>query len=203
VLAEAAGIVQDLKPGAALLPRAARALDRIIVSATPVFKLTPKLASNLQAALVTVQKLASDSASSSVFKLLGANDLASFGSSAFVGLGAILKTVAPAQLACNTAGIWARNIASETTEGDSSGTWLRFIVMVNLAETLLTHSTPSADLHANPYPIENSSQCQAGNETYSGGQLIGPPAAATSTRVDDTSPPAGVLARGQAVGLVP
>ena len=31
-------------------------------------------------------------------------------------------------------------------------------------------STPSTDLHLNIYPKENSSECQAGNEVYSGSQ---------------------------------
>jgi hypothetical protein len=63
-------------------------------------------------------------------------------------------------------------------------------------------AAPVADLHDNFYPLENSRQCQAGNEGYTGTQLIGNPPR-TSTVVDDTSPPPGVLARGRKVGLVP
>ncbi|MEA2158112.1 MAG: hypothetical protein QOD66_492, partial [Solirubrobacteraceae bacterium] len=44
--------------------------------------------------------------------------------------------------------------------------------------------------------------CQAGNEVYRPGQLIGDPGP-TSTVVDNTLPPPGVLARGQKAGLVP
>ena len=51
--------------------------------------------------------------------MLGANDLGTFGASAFVGLGAILNAVAPAQFACNVAGLWARNFASALSEGDA------------------------------------------------------------------------------------
>ena len=37
----------------------------------------------------------------------------------------------------------------------------------------LIASKPTANLHETPYPIENSSECQAGNETYGPGQVIG------------------------------
>jgi hypothetical protein len=62
--------------------------------------------------------------------------------------------------------------------------------------------TPAPDLHVNYYPTENSSQCQAGNEVYSGQQQIGNPPK-TTTVVDNTTPPPGVLERGRQAGLVP
>src|SRR5207237_1879860 len=54
VLADAATVVQELKPGAALLPQATHGLDQIIRAATPVYKLAPELASKLETALVGV-----------------------------------------------------------------------------------------------------------------------------------------------------
>jgi hypothetical protein len=50
--------------------------------------------------------------------------------------------------------------------------------------------------------VEGASQCQAGNEGYSGRQLIGSPHR-TSTTVDNTTPPPAVLERGEKAGLVP
>jgi virulence factor Mce-like protein len=201
VLSDAASITQELKPSAALLPTASRDLDAILRSATPAFRGVPRLASELQTALVTVDSLARDPASTETFKVLGSSDLATFGSSAFIGLGAILRTVAPAQFACNVAGLWVRNFASALSQGDSAGGWLRFAPIIDLGE-MLPVSQPSPDLHDNFYPIENSSQCQAGNEGYTGKQLIGNPPK-TSTVVDNTTPPAGVLALGRKAGLVP
>jgi hypothetical protein len=67
---------------------------------------------------------------------------------------------------------------------------------------MLPQSTPSPQLHIDPYPVENSSQCQAGNEGYVGTQRIGDPGP-TSKVVDNTAPPAGVLALGKKAGLVP
>jgi len=206
VLVDAASIVQSLKPAAALLPTAAQRLDAIITAATPVFRRVSPLAADLQTALVAVQALARDPASTQTFKVLGSSDLATFGSSALVGLGAILRTVAQAQFSCNVAGLWARNFGSALTEGDPTGAWLRFAPILdqsggNRAE-LFQQSSPSPDLHLNFYPKENSSECQAGNEVYSGAQKIGDPGQ-TSTVVDNTTPPPGVLARGRKAGLVP
>lgn len=206
VLADAVTIVQELKPGAALLPTAAQRLDQLLVAATPVFKRVPRLAIALEHALAAVYALARDPASTQTFKVLGSSDLATFGSSAFLGLGAILRTVAQAQFACNTTALWVRNFASALTEGDATAGWLRFSPILDLTggshSQGFEQSSPSPDLHINYYPIENSSQCQAANEGYTGAQLIGNPPR-TSTTVDDTSPPAGVLAEGKKVGLVP
>jgi virulence factor Mce-like protein len=201
VLSDAASITQELKPSAALLPTAANDLDAIIRSGTPAFRRVPQLATALRTALGTVDSLARDPASTEAFKVLGSSDLATFGSSAFIGLGAILRTVATAQFSCNVAGLWVRNFASALSQGDSAGGWLRFAPIIDLSQ-MLPASQPAADLHDNYYPIENSSQCQAGNEVYTGKQLIGNPPR-TSTVVDDTTPPPGVLALGRKAGLVP
>jgi len=206
VLVDAASIVQSLKPAAALLPLAAQRLDEIIISSTPVFRRVPPLASELQTALAAVASLARDPASTQTFQVLGNSDLATFGASALVGLGAILRTISSAQFACNVAGLWARNFANGLTEGDATGSWLRFAPILDLngngSAQLFQQGTPSPDLHLNFYPKENSSECQAGNEGYSGTQKIGDPGH-TSTVVDNTTPPPGVLARGKKAGLVP
>ncbi len=201
VLADADAIAQSLKPGAKLVVPASKALDSVVVLATPLFKQVPPLATKLQSALAQVDSLAQDPSSTGVFTILGGNDLASFGASAFVGLGAILKTVAPEQFACNTTALWLRNFASGLSEGDSTAPWLRFSPLLDIPETFQA-SKPTSDLHINPYPSETSQGCQAGNEVYSGAQRIGDPGP-TSTVVDNTAPPSGVLAKGQSVGLVP
>jgi hypothetical protein len=168
-----------------------------------VFKLVPKVASTLQTALISVEKLAKDPATIETFKVLGANDLATFGASGFVGLGGLLRTVAQAQFACDVLPIWARNFASTTSEGNAAGTWVRFSPLINLPEDLGKQSTPFAGIHANPYPVEQSGTCQAGNEGFSPGNNIGAPASVLGHTVDSTATPADILARGRAAGLVP
>ena len=109
--------------------------------------------------------------------------------------------MAPAQLHCNAAGLWVRNFASALSQGNRSGSWLRFSPLLDGAQTFQA-STPASDLHLNYYPTESPAQCQAGNEVYTGAQVIGSPARTTTT-VENTLPPAGVLARGETAGLVP
>jgi hypothetical protein len=201
VLNDAAAVVQGLKPGAALLPTAAQRIDAIITAAVPVFQRVPKLARELQSTLVAVNALAHDPASTQTFKVLGSSDLATFGASAFIGLGAILRTVATAQFACNTTALWVRNFAGSLTEGDSTGAWLRFAPILDYPQ-LFQSSTPANDLHVDYYPKENYRGCQGANDVYRGSQRIGDPGP-TSRVVDNTAPPAGVLARGRKAGLVP
>jgi ABC-type transporter Mla subunit MlaD len=200
-LAESAQLARALRPSAALLPTAASRLDAIVNGAAPVFRNVPALASDLEGATSAVQALARDPDSQKVFQGLGSNDLATFGASGLNGLGAILRAVAPAQFACNVAGLWLHNYAAGLSEGDSTAPWLRTMPLFDPNEATQA-ATPSPDLHLNYYPIENSSQCQAGNEGYSGKQLIGNPPK-TSTAVDNTAPPPGVLDRGAQAGLVP
>lgn len=201
VLAETARLVSELRPAAGLLQTSVGSFDAIVRAATPVFEPIPKLAGELEASLSAVEALARDPASKQVFVQLGGNDLVTFGASAFVGLGAILRAVAPAQLRCNVASLWLRNFAAGLTEGDSTGTWLRSMPVFDPNQATQA-GAPAPDLHINYYPVEDGSQCQAANETYSGQQRIGSPPK-TSTVVDNTTPPPGVLERGRKAGLVP
>jgi hypothetical protein len=200
-LAQIAGLAAALRPAAALIPKAASRLDGIVTAATPVFKPIPKVAAALQTALAAVEVLARDPASRKAFRFLGSNDLATFGASAFVGLGAVLRAAAPAQLSCNATVLWLRNFASSLSEGDPTAPWLRVMPVLD-TEQSFQRPSPSTDLHLNYYPQETPTECQAGNERYVGQQRIGSPGQ-TSTVVDNTSPPPGVLALGRKAGLVP
>ena len=201
VLRDAVSVADALRPGAALLTGAARGIDGIVITATPVFRLVPGLAARTQSALGSAGTLARDPAAQNAFKVLNTNDLATFGSSAFVGLGALLKSVASAQFNCNVTGPWLRNFASTLSEGDSTGAWLRTEFLLGPTQTFEA-SKPSSDLNADIYPKETPSECQGANDVYSAGQKIGDPGP-TSKLVDNTAPPNGVLALGARKGLVP
>ena len=195
--------MQQLKPGAALLPQATHGIDQIIGAVTPVYKRAPELAAKLQTALVAVDHLASNPASIETFKILGNNDLATFGASAFVGLGAILEAGAPAQLGCNTEGIWAQNFGgpgNALSQGDQAGGWLRLMPVLD-SGMLNESSKPATNLHLNYYPQETAGHCTAGNENYISGQDIGQPQTYSNT-VPKSSPPAGVLALDKKAGLL-
>lgn len=203
VLVDAASLVQALKPGAALLPLAARRLDQIIRAATPVYRHVPQVASALQRALGDVQRLARNPAATKVFTVLGDNDLATFGASMFVGLGAILEAAAPAQLGCNTEALWARNFGGPNnplSEGDKLGTWLRTDPLI-IPQLSIENDKPWSELHLNYYPTERAGRCEAGNLTYSPGQQIGNPHGFAGGRVPHASPPPGVTALYKKAGL--
>lgn len=200
-LAQIARLAAALRPAAGLIPKAASGLDAIVTAATPVFKPIPKVAAALQTALAAVEVLARDPASTQAFRFLGSTDLATFGASAFVGLGAVLRAAATAQLACNSTVLWLRNFASSLSEGDPTAPWLRVMPVLDTQQSFQRPS-PSPDLHLNYYPQETTAQCQAGNERYQGQKRIGSPGP-TSTVVDNTAPPPGVLALGRKAGLVP
>ncbi|MHB8695086.1 MAG: MlaD family protein [Solirubrobacteraceae bacterium] len=204
VLADAAVIVRDLRPGAALLPSTGQRLDQLLRASPAVFRQLPPVAAGLQSALVSIRALAADPASTNVFKVLGTSDLGTAGASAFIGLGAILNAVAPQQFACNVAGLWAHNFASSLSEGDSSAGWLRFMPLITTTQLTQT-ATPSSNLHLNTYPRESGGQCQAGNEVYSGTQSLAfnGTTSGFNAATMATAPPPGVLALGKKAGLVP
>jgi hypothetical protein len=164
---------------------------------------TSQLSESLLAALAALRRLAGDRALAQALALLDRSDAAPGGASTLVRLGALLASIVPAQVSCNVAGIAVRNLASSISEGAASGPWLRAapVLDLTLGQELLA-SRPTFNLHDDVYPVETAGQCQAGNEGYAPGQVIGSPPA-TGATVDDTTPPAGVAARGQAAGLVP
>jgi hypothetical protein len=47
---------------------------------------------------------------------------------------------------------------------------------------------PAADLHFNPYPNEDASECEAGNEPYASGQQIGNPPGQQARSTAPTGP---------------
>ena len=134
--------------------------------------------------------------------MLGSNDLATFGAS---GLDRARRDPArrrAGQFACNVAGLWLHNFAS----GLSRGRQQRRLAAVRADHRSRRDAPgghPSPDLHDNYYPIENSSQCQAGNEGYTGKQPIGNPPK-TSTVVDQTDAARrAYFSVGRKAGLVP
>ena len=107
-------------------------------------------------------------------RLLGSTDLATFGASAFVGLGAILNAAWEAEEVCRTATKWATALNDVTSDGDEGGNWLRMIPYFKENETTPA-DRPAPDLHVNPYPREDATECEAGHEPYLPGRRIGNP----------------------------
>jgi virulence factor Mce-like protein len=201
VLADASAITRAIRPGTRLLPTASARLDSTIRAATPVLRRAPKLADPLAEAFAAVDRGALSGTTQAALRVLGQSDFASFSATSVIGIGAIAQFLGAAQFHCNVAGLWARNLASTVSEGDAAGSWLNFIPIINSGQALQT-PTPSPDLHANPYPHESGSECEAGNEPFLPGQQIGNPAGSQPAGTEETSPPPGVRELAQAAGLL-
>jgi hypothetical protein len=116
-----------------------------------------------------------------------------------------LHFLAPTQTVCNYATLWFRNAASLLSDGDSNGTWQRFMVVAAPTKRGSdvfgpnNEGMPSSGLadgpqvenhtHATPYPNTaapgQERECQAGNEPYALGQTaIGNPPGNQGTKTD-------------------
>ena len=185
VLDDAAAITRSLAPAGAVLGPTLRSVDATVRTATPITRRVGGLAAPVDAALRAVDRFARSRAALGAIEALKGEDLATFGGSAFLGLGAILRTVSQAQLHCNAAALWVRNLASIASEGDAGGNWLRMIPVFE--QNQISHSaTPDDQLHANYYPHENARECEAGNEPYAPGQALGNPPGHQPTHVEVT-----------------
>jgi virulence factor Mce-like protein len=167
VLREARLLVHDVRPGIEVLPTAAARLHAAIQTGIPVLRRASALSDRLKTALREVAKLSSDPLVRSTLRRLR------------VALDAALPTlrfVAPAQTRCNYLGTYLRNIWSTVSEGDAAGNWLRTLVVANSGQ-MQYRPDPAPDLHANPYPYTAApgqrGLCEAGNEPYKPGQVIG------------------------------
>jgi hypothetical protein len=91
----------------------------------------------------------------------------------------ILAFLTPVQTRCNYVTLLFRNVADHLSEGDSNGTWQRFIIIASPrgpngegGPASAPANGPGADnhLHTNPYPNTASpgqpKECEAGNEDY-------------------------------------
>ena len=174
VLDDAAAITRDLAPAADTIADTTQKLDVAVRTATRVDPRAGTLAKPLDGALSAVGSFSTNPASLTSLQLLGTNDLATFGASAFVGLGAILSTTWDAERYCGIVSKWGHALSNVLSDGDEGGNWIRMSPLFQLDETLPS-ATPSANLHANPYPNENAQECEAGHEPFLPGQQVGNP----------------------------
>ena len=182
VLADAEAFLRDARPGFDVLKPASEQLHLALLEGTPVLKRAISLADGLSDALEAVRRLARDPATIPVLKKLR---------HAVRSLRPSVKIIVPAQTVCNYISTAARNFSSELSEGDASGTWVRFSP-VNRPEEALTSDHPVEGLHVNPYPIAGpNGECEAGAEPFTPGTHIGNPPG-IQTGIDHTSPPPGL-----------
>lgn len=192
VLDDAAAIARALRPGTRLLPTATPALASAVEAGTPVLRRAPELARDLGGTLKALGRLAEDPDSSGAVRRL---------TQTVASLQVTLRFLNPAQIQCNVLGIWTRNVPSTIAEGDANGGWFQTVLVLGIPQ-MLQSAQRSPDLHVNYYPDERWNQCEAGNEPYQPGRLIGQPPGHQPSNTIDTSPPAGARKRAREAGLL-
>ena len=174
VLDDAAAIADDLRPAARSLRPSTERLDTLLRTAIRVGPESATIDAPLAQVLDAVGGFTGNPASAGSLRLLGGTDLATFGASAFVGLGAILETTWEAELHCRVVSDWVAGLSEILSDGDEGGNWIRMIPVFE-REEMFPSAEPAPNLHANPYPRQDATECESGNEPYLPGRQIGNP----------------------------
>jgi hypothetical protein len=192
VLADAEVLARGLRPGTAILSRSSGRLADALKQGTITLRDTNALGDLIRAAFVRLTRLVDSSHTTPTLRHL--TDI-------FASLGDALAVWGPAQIQCNVLGLWTRNVPALNAEGDANGSWLSVQLVVH-PQQILQQAVRSPDLHQNPVPHENASECEAGNEPFLPGQTLGNPAGNQPNTTDMTSAPAGPRARARRAGLL-
>jgi hypothetical protein len=148
------------------LPGASRELAVTFERGRGAMRATPRFADALGAVMVRLHHLAAKrSTTSAMHQLQDAID----------AVRELLSTLEPAQLNCNLGGTFANNEKSVVSGYSTLGNVLNGGLIISLQQLI---ASPKGDsgLNANPQPIENADECEAGHEPYHPGQrLVGNP----------------------------
>jgi virulence factor Mce-like protein len=180
-----AAFFRELRPGVHTLPASAPVLADAFETGIHVLPKTPALNRDLARVFNSLADFAEDP-----LVPRGIHRLTRTVSS----LKPTLAFLTPVQATCNYATLFFRNVASLVSEGDSKGTWQRFIIVITPrgpnsesgpssapangpAVSYSESESPLANhLHANPYPNTASpgqpKECEAGREGYRAGQTV-------------------------------
>jgi ABC-type transporter Mla subunit MlaD len=175
-LANSELLFKRLRPGFAAFGQAAPDLAGTVTEGTPALERSPAFDKRLSAALESVQEFAQDPQVPA-----GLNQLTNAASL----LRPTVAFLTPAQTVCNYLALFFRNGSAVLSEGDSVGTWQRFIIVAP-PQIPNSEAGPSAVpangpqttdplsrnsfLHSDPYPNTaapgQTRECEAANEKY-------------------------------------
>ncbi len=182
VLAKARTITQRIAPAAQLLPSTTRELAEASRAGVPTLRRARILPPLLDNAFTQLQGLGAQEPSVPALDSL---------SSVLPGLRSTVEYLTPYQTVCNYVAIAARNLASAPSEGNASGNWLRFAMIVQPDE-MFPRADPAPQLHFDPYPNGAAPgqphECEAGNQPYLPGRQIGNVPGNQGTTTELTSP---------------
>ena len=169
-LVNTTGLMRELRPGVRALRTAAPTLADALRIGRPTLLRSVQLDARLERVLTSLQRFAEDP-----LVPRGVNDL----TEGVKTLRPTLEFLAPTQTTCNYVADWFRNVSSLLTEGDSEGTWQRFII-ISTPQGPNNEGGPSSApangpaspnyLHVNSYPNTAApgqpKECEAANETF-------------------------------------
>ncbi len=175
LLAQLAGLARDLGPGARALRASAGDLAGAVEAGAPGLRSSRALSARLEP---TFRRL--DAFNADPRTPIGLRALTGSGEA----LAPLVAQLTPAQTTCNLVGLLLRNAVSLLSEGGTTGTWQRFIIIA-APEGPDNEGGPSARpaqgpnpdnfLHSNPYPHTagpgEPRECEAGNEPFTAGRL--------------------------------
>jgi virulence factor Mce-like protein len=176
-LQNTSALFRELQPGAAVLPSTAPILAKAFEVGAVTLAKTPQLNAELTDVFHTLDTFVSDPIVPRAINRLNET---------VVTLRDPLDFITPAQTTCNYITLWFRNIASHLSEGDTHGTWQRFIIVATPQGPNNEGGPSSAPangpgvtnhLHANPYPNtaspgQDHKECEAANEDFLVGKTI-------------------------------
>jgi virulence factor Mce-like protein len=170
-LANSQGLFRELRPGVHALRPTANQLADAFELGTPALKKSIALNQRLEGTFRALQRFAEDPLTT-----LGVRDLRNLATI----LNPTVADITPVQVVCNYATLWFRNVSSLLSEGDTNGTWERFIV-VSPSNAPNNEAGPASApangppgstnfLHTNPLPNTpgggRPDECEAGNEPW-------------------------------------
>lgn len=180
LLAATSALLADARPGIKHLPSAANRLATMLAVAGPVLAATRPAASHLHRTLTVLRRVARQPTLTTSLQALTLSA---------APLDDALSTIVPFQTRCNYLGLWGRNVPSVISEGDSLGTWFRFIPIVGTGQDLPTPGMPDG---ANADPDADTGyggECEIGNETYLHGKHLNAQGAQPGHTQDTTKAP--------------
>jgi virulence factor Mce-like protein len=197
-LANNAAFFRELRPGIATLPHSAPILAEAFEAGTRTLPKTIPMNAQLADVFESLADFSEDP-----LVRTGVQQLTRLSSS----LKPTLAFLTPVQTTCNYATLFFRNAASVLSDGDSNGTWQRFIILpspsdfngavgpnneIGPAAAPANGPTEENHLHTNPYPNTASPgqtrECEAGNERYAetrGRTVIGNPPGNQGTKTQE------------------
>jgi hypothetical protein len=182
VLSHARKITARIAPASSLLPATAKRLELASRAGAPTLRRVRVLPPLLDDAFNELAGLGADEPTVPALDSLA---------SVLPGLRDSVEFITPYQTVCNYIALAARNTASAPSEGNAGGNWLRFAAILQPSE-MFPRATPAPRLHFDPYPNGAAPgqphECEAGNQPYLPGRVIGNVPGNQGTQTELTTP---------------